>query len=299
MQMIPHRSGAQCLPPAQASASTVPASGTFVGAHQLLDRAESTDRQRRAESPRLDAQPAEVLEGVAPVGELPVEDGPDALGADDEVAVAEVPVHHRLGRTRRTGLGQPPQSELEGGMRLAQSVEQAPQLLQQGHRRPSPGISTGVDAMDGGQGPTALLGQDGTCLGQMLVAQDAARDGLPLDELHDHEGGAEPGGLVPRRDHDWAPGTPARAAACRSAASSRSPDTGAPGGSRRNTSLVVVAAASPSASPASRTVKLHVSREAPPGSRVTPSHDHRLPERATHDGGRAARRDRSRPSSGH
>ena len=59
-------------------------------------------------------------------------------------------------------------------------------------------------------------------------------------------------------------GTSACAAARSSAASSRSPDTGAPGGSRRSTSR------DPTPS-GSRAVKLHVSRDAPPGIRVSAS----------------------------
>ncbi len=110
MQMIPHRKRAQHLPPVQSPGVDAAPAGALVGRDELLDGAEPPDRQLRAESPGLDAQPTEVLEGVPEMGQLPVEDGPDAVGPDDQVAVAEVAVHHRLARARRARLGQPAQA---------------------------------------------------------------------------------------------------------------------------------------------------------------------------------------------
>ena len=64
-----------------------------VGVEQVLVLTEPTHRLRRAEPPRPYAQPAEVLQRVADVRDLPVEHGPQAVRTDDEVAEAEVAVH--------------------------------------------------------------------------------------------------------------------------------------------------------------------------------------------------------------
>ena len=65
--------------------------------------------------------------------ELPVEDRADAVGADDEVAVAEVAVHERgLAGGGGHVLGEPTQPELERGMRLVERVEQRAVLVDLG-----------------------------------------------------------------------------------------------------------------------------------------------------------------------
>src|SRR5699024_5567296 len=79
---------AEDLPPPQRLEVDVVA----VPGGQLLVGPEAADGQVDAEAPRLHAEPAEVLHRVAGVGQLPVEDGPHALGTDHEVAVAEVAV---------------------------------------------------------------------------------------------------------------------------------------------------------------------------------------------------------------
>src|SRR6202035_475727 len=117
----------------------------------------------------------------------------------DQVAVAEVTVDDRLGRARRARLRQPPQAQLEGGMGLAQAVEQAPQLFE----GITPGQAGNLDrryAVDRGEHATALFGQEGTDPGPFLVAQDPTRDRLAVDEFHDHEGGTDPLGPVAGRD---------------------------------------------------------------------------------------------------
>ena len=58
-----------------ASRSTARPPARFVGGDELVDRADAADLERRAEPPRLDAQPREVLEGIADVHELPVDRG--------------------------------------------------------------------------------------------------------------------------------------------------------------------------------------------------------------------------------
>ena len=65
-------------------------------------------------------------------------------------------------------------------MRLAERVEHLPELL---HLVQLVEVVQpfGVDGVERGQRLGALSGEAGACLGQPLVAQDAARDGLALD----------------------------------------------------------------------------------------------------------------------
>ena len=88
MQPMPHcrvfATSHQC----SASRSTGAAARAFVRGDELVDRAEPADLERRAEAPRLDAQPREVLERVADVHELPVDRGREPVLVDDHVARA-------------------------------------------------------------------------------------------------------------------------------------------------------------------------------------------------------------------
>ena len=100
----------------------------------------------------------------------------------------------------RTVVPEPAEGQLEGGMRLTQPVDDGPELLE--------GIATGKAGnlgrrhpVDGGEDLATAGGQTGPDLGQFLVAQDAARDRLPFDELHDQRAGAE-GGVVTADDDD-------------------------------------------------------------------------------------------------
>jgi len=122
----------------------------FVGADELIDRAEAADGERRAEAPGLHAQPAEILQRIPEMGELPVEHGADAVGTDDQVAVTEVAVDDALGRTRRPVVAEPTESQLEGRMGLAQSVDDGPELFD---RVPcgQTGNLEGRDPVDGGE----------------------------------------------------------------------------------------------------------------------------------------------------
>src|SRR5205823_2219796 len=105
----------QDLPPPHRVGIDRHAALLLVGAEEVSVVAESSDRSLDAEAPRLDAQPAEILHRVAEMGELPVEDGADAVGADDEVAVAEITVDDRTGNGRLFPplLLQPPEPKLE------------------------------------------------------------------------------------------------------------------------------------------------------------------------------------------
>src|SRR3546814_1434478 len=86
--------------------------------------------QRRSEPPRPHAEPPEVLQGVAEVGQLPVEDGPQALLVDEEVPEAEVAMHHADGGGGGAVGLEPPETELEGRVRLFQRVEPSAELLE-------------------------------------------------------------------------------------------------------------------------------------------------------------------------
>src|SRR3954464_6356263 len=66
------------------------AAGGFIAGEQILARTKTADRLvNLAEPPGVDADPAQILYRVAEMRELPVQHGADAVGADDEVAVAE------------------------------------------------------------------------------------------------------------------------------------------------------------------------------------------------------------------
>ena len=94
-------------------------------------RSRSRRPARRAEPPRPHAEPAEVLERVAEVGQLPVEHRPQPVRPDDQVAEAEVAVHDhgepggggRLVSSQR-------KAELERGMGRCEGVERAAELAQ-------------------------------------------------------------------------------------------------------------------------------------------------------------------------
>src|SRR5262249_38679177 len=115
--------GRQHLPPQQIRLADAGAAMPRVRVEKLRHSTESADRQRPAEAPHAGTQPAQVLPGIAAVGELPVEDGPDSVGADDEVAVAEVAVHHGGANALGPGRAQPAQAEFERGPWRTDAVE--------------------------------------------------------------------------------------------------------------------------------------------------------------------------------
>ena len=88
-------------PPMQRVAIDGAAAGAFVRGDELVDRSHAADLERRTESPRLDAQPPEVFEGIADVYELPVDRGRQSVVVDDQIAEPQVAVHDRRRRTDR------------------------------------------------------------------------------------------------------------------------------------------------------------------------------------------------------
>src|SRR5947207_15599364 len=84
-------------------------------ANKFLARTKATDRLvDLAKTPRIDADPAEILHGIACMRQLPVQHRPHAVRPDDEIAVAEIAMHQRH-LARRTGIAlpQPTQRRLE------------------------------------------------------------------------------------------------------------------------------------------------------------------------------------------
>ena len=81
------------------------------------------------ETPGVDADPSQVFHRVAEVGEFPVQNRPDAFGADDEIAVPEVPVNE-LGATSRDVICEPAEGELEDRLRLVIGVVQRAILVE-------------------------------------------------------------------------------------------------------------------------------------------------------------------------
>src|SRR5258708_21414623 len=72
------------------------AAGLLIAGKQLLARAEAADRLVDfAEAPGIDADPAEILHGIAEMRELPVQHRAQALGTDDEISMAEIAMHQR------------------------------------------------------------------------------------------------------------------------------------------------------------------------------------------------------------
>src|SRR6266404_9227223 len=69
------------------------ATGGFIAREQFLTRAKAADRLvDLPKAPGIDADPAEILHGVAEMRELPIEHRAQPIGADDEIAVAEIAV---------------------------------------------------------------------------------------------------------------------------------------------------------------------------------------------------------------
>src|SRR5882757_8830599 len=63
----------------------------LVSGEQLLARSETADRLvDLAEAPGIDADPAEILHGIAGMRELPIQHRTQPVRTDDEVAVAEI-----------------------------------------------------------------------------------------------------------------------------------------------------------------------------------------------------------------
>ena len=156
-----------------------------IGLHELGDRAEATQIATPPEAPRGRAQPPDVLRRVADVRQLPVEHATQPVAPDQEVAHPVVTVHDRAGAARRPVGGQPAHAELEGRAHLAQRVEERQRVAQR-VRRGEPGDGSRIDGVDGGQRTRHLAGEGAARLAPLVVAQDLARNRLPLQAV-DHQ----------------------------------------------------------------------------------------------------------------
>ena len=187
------------LPPVDAFGCDGVAAGVAIGGQQFGQRAEPADLALAAEAPGGGAQPADVLGGVAHVGELPVEDAAQPIGSNQEVADPVVAVHGHPRPVGRPTSRQPAQAELERRPHLAQSIEER-QGVTQWVRRRQPFEGRRIDGVDGGQRAAGLAGQGLARRRPFLVAQDLARDGLALQALHHHPVGPELVALAERDD---------------------------------------------------------------------------------------------------
>ena len=199
------------LPPALGRLVRRGAAARGVPGHQVGARAEPADRAGRAEPPGLGAQPAQVLPRVAAVGELPVEHPAQPVFGDHQVAGAEVPVDQGVRDRSGLVLAEPAQADLERGPGLGEALVQLGQLAQCVDVR-EPGERSRIDLVDPGQHLAEAARQPGAGGGVGVVAQQPARDRLPLQALHQQVGPAEgPLPVVvqfghgdagrPRRDH--------------------------------------------------------------------------------------------------
>ena len=175
------------------------AAGVLVGGQQLAQVPHAADHTGPAEPPGRCAQPAEVLGRVARMGELPVEDGTQAAGADEQVAHPEVAVDGdgavRVGPVE----GEPPHAELERRSGLPQAVQEGERVVERVTARQA-GDAPDRDAVDGGQCGSALAGQRGPRPRPGLVVEQPARDGLALEALDDQPSRVEPAARA-RRHH--------------------------------------------------------------------------------------------------
>ena len=161
------------------------APGGGIGPEQLVQGPETSHLAAPAEAPGRRAQPADVLGRVARVRQLPVEHPAQAVGADQEVAHAEVAVHGHPGPGGGAVPRQPAHAELQSGAGLAERVEEGQRVAQRvGPGKPVDPV--GVDGVDGGERAGALGGERTPGVRPLGVAQDLARDRLPLQPLDDH-----------------------------------------------------------------------------------------------------------------
>src|ERR1019366_8522542 len=90
----PPAHGAEHLPEQRVVAFHRRAAGRLIAGPEILALAEAADRLvDHAEAPGIGADPAQVLHRVADMGDLPVEHGADAVGADHQIAVPEIAMH--------------------------------------------------------------------------------------------------------------------------------------------------------------------------------------------------------------
>src|SRR5947207_6257629 len=93
--------GAEHLPPMGARGIDLAAARTLVSGPQLLAAAEAAGRLvDRAEAPAFDAKPTQILDRIAKMGPLPIENGGDAGLVGEVVAGAVIAVHQHRPRCR-------------------------------------------------------------------------------------------------------------------------------------------------------------------------------------------------------
>ena len=124
------------------------------------------------------------------MGELPVEHPAQPVRADHQVAGAEVPVDQGVRDRRGLVLAEPAQADLERGPGLGEPLVQLGQLAEGVHPR-EPGEPVRIDPVDPGQHLAEAARQLGPGGGVRVVPQQAARDRLPVQALHQQVGPAE------------------------------------------------------------------------------------------------------------
>ena len=147
--------------------------------------------QRRAEPPRPHAEPAEVLHRVAEVGELPVEDGPEPVVVDEEVAEPEVAVHDAAARSAADGCASSQRNPSSKAGCGSPSVSRTSRYCATWSVARRPGDGVDRDAVD--RAPCAAP----TCAPRrsrarraLVVAEQLPGDRLALEALHDHARGS-------------------------------------------------------------------------------------------------------------
>ena len=174
---------------------------------ELVVVADTGHRLRPAEPPSPHAEPAEILHRIAAVDELPVEDGSEAVGADDEVPEPEVAVHDGRRSRIRTVRFQPAERELDAGWgwpdwsstsRYWTELIGVDEICHRGRIR-----AVQRRALDRAER------EDPAGCGELVVTQDLAGDRLSLDVAEDQVGGAEIGRVRAGGD-DLGHGNPCR-----------------------------------------------------------------------------------------
>src|SRR5437763_9820574 len=158
-------------------------------ANKFLARTKAADRLvDLAKPPRIDADPAEILHGIAGMRELPIQYRTHAIRADDQIAVAEIAMYQRR-LLRRSGIVtlEPAQREFEygaGPVKAAVFPFEVSDLPGGGHA-PQLRQVRNVESVNARHDLTELARQHRTRLGELFVAKNLARDGLALYPLHD------------------------------------------------------------------------------------------------------------------
>ena len=175
------------------------AAGALVGREQLVDGAEPTDLVRRAEAPCLHAQPGQVLHRVTDVDQLPVDDRGEAVVVDDDVPHAQVAVHQRRRRARRTVGLEPRVGLLEGRAAIGHHAVRRPvarQLVDLG----CAGHLRGIDRVQTREERAELVDEHVARAGELVVAQDPARERFAPHRAHHQPRGAEVRAVVVEHD---------------------------------------------------------------------------------------------------